>query len=86
MFGFALMSSRLGYEITFPQTTAILSSLVIIVSRAVQPSLQAGVIIEKPQSDNHVNYAVKLSHITVVTSQLGEYCLLAIFPGPLLSI
>lgn len=45
----------------------------VIVSLALQPALLAAVIIEKPQSDHHVNYAVKLSHIAVVTSQLGEY-------------
>lgn len=76
----------MGYEITFSQPIAILSSLVVIVSYAEQPSLVAGVIIEKLQSDNHVSYSVKLSHITVVTFQLGEYCLLAIFSGSLLSI
>lgn len=76
----------MGYEITLSRPIATLLSLVVIVSRAEQPSLVAGVVMEKPQSDNHVNYAVKLSHITVVTSQLGEYCLLAIFSGSLLSI
>lgn len=73
LFDFALMSSRMGYEIMFPRTIAIPSSLVVTVSHAAIPS-------------SWRQLCLKLSHITVVTSQLGEYCWLAIFSGLLLSI